>query len=155
MPESSLKLPKPRSSGTGIAEERDMFLKNGISGIAGFLDLAIVPIKSALAGDPGSGQDPSGAVVRKIALVEEADGVSVEKVLFSGETDAVQSRAIELIKAGRKMVLEGFPLEEIAAWCFAHNYRWRFHNHFPAKNAFILEPGKNSFSDAKEAGAKT
>ena len=37
---------------------------------------------TALAGDPGSGQDPSGAVVRKIALVEEADGVSVEKVLI-------------------------------------------------------------------------
>jgi hypothetical protein len=132
-----------------------VFIKNGISGIAGYLDLAIVPIKSVLVRPPKSGQHPLNAGVRKVALMEEGGGVSVEKLLLSGEAAAVQPMAIEMIKAGRKMVLEGFPLEEIAAWCFKHNYRWRFHNHSPAKNTFILEPGKNFVLDAKEAGAKT
>jgi len=149
------KFPAPACFGTGIAENCGVFIKNGISGIAGYLDLAIVPIKSVLVRPSQSGQRPLKAGVRKVALMEEGGGVSVEKLLLSGEAAAVQPMAIEMIKAGRKMVLEGFPLEEIAAWCFKHNYRWRFHNHSPAKNTFILEPGKNFVLDAKEAGAKT
>jgi len=131
-----------------------MFIKNGISGIAGFLDLAIVPIKSALVGRATPGGRLTEAGPRKIALLEESGGVFVEKLLFCGEAAAVQSKVIEAIKAGRKMVLEGFPIEEIAACCFQHNYRWRFHSHPPARNAFILEPGKDFRTDAKEAGAE-
>jgi hypothetical protein len=131
-----------------------MLIKNGISGIAGFLDLAIVPIKSALVGKAKTGERPADTGARKIALLEESGGVFVEKLLFCGEAAAVQSKVVETIKAGRKMVLEGFPLEEIAAWCFQHNYRWRFHSHTPAKNAFILEPGIDFRTDAKEAGAE-
>jgi hypothetical protein len=130
-----------------------MLIKNGISGIAGFLDLAIVPIKSALVGRAKAGDRPVGTGARKIALLEESGGVFVEKLLICGEAAAVQLKVIETIKAGRKMVLEGFPLEEIAAWCFQHNYRWRFHSNAPGKNAFILEPGMDFRTDAKEAGA--
>ena len=137
------KFPAPACFGTGIAKNCGVFIKNGISGIAGYLDLAIVPIKSVLVRPPKSGQHPLSAGVRKVALMEEGGGVSVEELLLSGEAAAVQPIAIEMIKTGRKMVLEGFPLEEIAAWCFKHNYRWRFHNHAPAKNTFILEPGRN------------
>src|SRR5438128_7898359 len=98
-----------------------MFIENGTTGVAG-LGLAIVHIKTAAASRAAGDPLPDNRVARRIALVEEAGGLSVEKVVFSGEAAAVQPRAIEMIKAGRKMALEGFPLEEIAAWCFQHNY---------------------------------
>src|SRR5438094_1915251 len=127
-----------------------MFIENGSSGTAGFLDLAIIPIKTLLVDRPKDPPNSGGA--RRIALMEEAGGVSVEKLLLSGGPAAVRSKAIEMIKAGRKMVLEGFPLEEVAAWCFRHNYRWRFHHESSSQNTFVLEPGRNFGSDAKEAG---
>ena len=127
-----------------------MVIENGSSGVAGFLDFAIVPIKAALVGRAKARTNTGGA--RRIALMEEAGGVSVEKLLLCGEPDAVESKAIEMIQAGRKMVLEGFPLEEVAAWCFKHNYRWRFHHESSSQNTFILEPGKSFCSDARETG---
>src|SRR5438094_7443602 len=127
-----------------------MFIENGSSGIAGFLDLAIIPIRTVLEGRPKA--LPNGGRSRRIALMEESGGVSVEKLLLSGGPAAVRSKAIEMIKAGRKMVLEGFPLEEVAAWCFRHNYRLRFHHDSSSQNTFIIEPGRNFGSDAKEAG---
>jgi len=130
-----------------------MVIENGISGIAGFFDLVIVPIKTALAGGANAPRQPSRCGARKIALIEEAGGVSVEKLLLSGKAAAVQSKAIEMIQARCKMVLEGFPLEEIAAWCFTHNYRWRFHNESSSKNTFLLEPGKDFCSEATEPSA--
>src|SRR5205814_9534652 len=102
-----------------------MLIENGISRIAGFFDLAIVPIKTAHADGATARRQPSRRGGRKIALIEEAGGVSVEKLLLSGAPAAVQSKVIEMIQSRCKMVLEGFPLEEIAAWCFTHNYRWR------------------------------
>ena len=86
-----------------------MVIENGSSGVAGFLDFAIVPIKAALVGRAKARTNTGGA--RRIALMEEAGGVSVEKLLLCGEPDAVESKAIEMIQAGRKMVLEGFPLD--------------------------------------------
>src|SRR5437867_11036060 len=130
-----------------------MFIENGSSGTAGFLDLAIIPIKTLLVDRPTDPPNSGGA--RRIALMEEAGGVSVEKLLLSGGPAAVRSKAIEMIKAGRKMVLEGFPLAEIVAWCFKHNYCWRFHNDSCSKSTFILEPGKDFRSDAEEAGTKS
>lgn len=140
----------PSVAGTGIAGRENMFIENGNSGIAGFLDLAVIPIKTVLVGSPKA--SPIGVGARRIALMEEAGGVSVEKLLLSGGPAAVRSKAIEMIKAGRKMVLEGFPLEEVAAWCFRHNYRWRFHHDSSSQNSFILEPGKKICSEAKPGG---
>jgi len=93
-----------------------VFVKNGISGIAGFLELAILPIRTMFIRPARSQPLLSGGRVRKVALLEEVGGVSTEKPLLSGEAAAVQPMVLEMIKAGRKMVLEGFPLEEIAAW---------------------------------------
>lgn len=127
-----------------------MVIENGSSGVAGFLDFAIIPIKTVLVGRAIVRPNTGGA--RRIALMEEAGGVSVEKLLLCGEPNAVQSKAIEMIQAGRKMVLEGFPLEEVAAWCFEHNYRWRFHHESTSQDTFILEPGKSYCSDGIESG---
>jgi hypothetical protein len=123
-----------------------------MAGSAGFLDLAIVPIKTVLGNSTQSA--PQNGGVRKIALMEESGGVLVEKLLFSGEASAAELKVVEMIQVGRKMVLSGFHLEEIAAWCFTHNYRWRFHHGSREENSFIIEPEKDLISDAKEAGAK-
>ena len=132
-----------------------MHIKQTMPASAGFVDWAIVPIKTVLEDGTDAQRPPRSGGVRKIALMEESGGVSVEKLLFSGEASAAQSKVVEMIKVGRKMVLEGFHLEEIAAWCFTHNYRWRFHHGSRKENSFIIEPGKDLISDAKEAGAKT
>jgi hypothetical protein len=122
---------------------------------SGFMDWAIVPIKTVLGNGTDAQRSPQNGGARKIALMEESGGVSVEKLLFSGEASAAQLKVVEMIKVGRKMVLEGFHLEEIAAWCFTHNYRWRFHHGSRQENSFIIEPGKDLISDAKEAGENT
>ena len=133
-----------------------MFIKNSLSGIAGFIDLAVVPIKTALGKGGHSETQPQENGVRKVALWEETcDGVSVEKMLFNGQAQVAQVKAMEMIKAGRKLVLEGFPLEEVAAWCFTHNYRWRLHTGSVTQNSFILEPGKNFTSGAREVGVES
>src|SRR5437867_1638558 len=105
-----------------------MVIENGISRIGDFGDFPVVPIKAALISGAKAQPQPDSGGGRRIALVQEAGGVSVEKLLFSGEAAAIQSKAIEMIKAGRKLVLEGFPFEEIAGWCSKHNYHWRLRN---------------------------
>ena len=132
-----------------------MLIKHSMAGSAGFLDLAVVPIRTVFGNGTEAQGPPRNCGARKIALMEESGGVSVEKLLFSGEASAAQLKVVEMIKVGRKMVLMGFDLAEIAAWCFAHNYRWRFHHGARGENSFIIEPGKDLISDAKEAGAKT
>jgi hypothetical protein len=131
-----------------------MVIENGISAIGGLFDFAMVPVNTALDAGQKTNSQPARRTARKLALMEEAGGVSVEKVLLSGEPDAIQSKAIEMIQSGRKLVLEGVPLEEIAAWCFQHNYRWRFHHDISARNAFVLEPGKPLVPDPTDAGSK-
>jgi hypothetical protein len=129
-------------------------MKHTMPGNAGFLELAIVPIKTALGAVTGTQHPHQSGGARKIALMEESGGVSVEKLLFSGEASAAELKVMEMIKVGRKLVLEGFHLEQIAAWCFTHNYRWRFHHASSEQNSFVIEPGKDLILDAKEAGAK-
>ena len=131
-----------------------MLIEHSMSGSAGFLELAMVPIKTRLGTGTDAQRPPKNGGARKIALMEESGGVSVEKLLFNGEASAAEVKVLEMIKVGHKMVLEGFHLEEIAAWCFTHNYRWRFHHGSSEQNSFIIEPGKDLISDAKEAGDK-
>jgi hypothetical protein len=132
-----------------------MLIKHSTAASAGFLDWAIVPIKTVVENSTDAHRSPRNGGARKIALMKESGGVSVEKLLFSGEASAAQLKVVEMIKVGRKMVLEGFDLEEIAAWCFTHNYRWRFHPASREQNSFIIEPGKDLILDAKDAGEKT
>ena len=128
-----------------------MLIKHNLPGSAGFLELAIVPIKTLLRNGLGTHQPPQNCGMRKIALMEESGGVSVEKLLYNGEASTAEQKVLEMMKGRRKLVLEGFLLEEIAEWCLVHNYRWRFHHR--EQSSFIIEPGKDFISDAKEAGA--
>src|SRR5206468_7473959 len=120
-----------------------MLIKQGMAASAGLLDWAIVPIKTVLENDTDAQRPPRNGGARKIALMEESGGVSVEKLLFSGEASAAQLKVVEMIKVGRKMVLEGFHLEEIAAWGFTHKYRWRVYHRSRQEKSFINQPGKN------------
>jgi hypothetical protein len=119
---------------------------------AGFLELAIVPIKTMLGIGTGTPRPPQNCGMRKIAVMEESGGVCVEKLVFNGEASAAELKVEEMMKMRRKLVLEGFLLEEIAEWCLTHNYRWRFHHASREQGSFIIEPGKVLISDAKEAG---
>jgi hypothetical protein len=130
-----------------------MLIKHDMPGIASLLELAIVPIKTMLGTGAGNPRPPQNCGMRKIALMEESGGVSVEKLLFNGEASAAELKVAEMMKGRRKLALEGFLLEEIAAWCLIHNYRWRFHHGSRGQSSFIIEPGKDFISDAKEAGA--
>src|SRR5947207_14241802 len=131
-----------------------MLIEHSMSGSAGFLELAMVPLKTRRGTGTDAQRPPKNGGARKIALMEESGGVSVEKLLFNGEASAAEVKVLEMIKVGHKMVLEGFHLEEIAALCFSHNHRWRFHHGSSEQNSFIIEPGKDLISDAKEAGDK-
>jgi hypothetical protein len=73
-----------------------------------------------------------------------ADGVSVENSVCLGGLDACQTAALELMEEKRKIALEGFHLEEVAALCFKLNYRWRFDGSRDQRLRFIVEPGVQS-----------
>lgn len=116
-----------------------MSVKIAISGISGFLDLALLPIKSAFGQCPASS---TAADSRKVALMTPAaDGVSLESSVCLGELEACRAAAIELMREKRNLALEGFLIEEVAALCFEHNYRWRLNPGPARRSRFILEPG--------------
>jgi len=127
-----------------------MFVKNRRLGISGFLDLAALPIKMLLNRDDRT--DSSASNTRKLALLKEApDGVFREEPVVGGDAGACEARAIRMIQSGERIVLEGFPLEQVAELCFKHNYRWRF---CPGSNAtlrFILEPGSRPAAPTKDS----
>jgi len=88
-----------------------------------------------------------------VALITEApDGVSIEKSICTGDAAPCESAAVSLMQERRKIVLDGFPLEEVAELCFNHNYRWRFHNPLPSQNGigFVIEPGKSFDAKARD-----
>ncbi len=116
-----------------------MSVKIAIAEISGWLDLALLPIKSVL-GQPARSADPVAS--RKVAIITQTpDGVSLEDSVCQGELDACQTAAVELMHGKRKLVLEGFHLEEVAALCFDHNYRWRFEDSQGKRFRFFVEPG--------------
>jgi hypothetical protein len=120
-----------------------MSVKIAISSISEFLDLALLPIKSAL-GSPSV--SPTAAGARKVTLMAPAtDGVSRESSVCLGELNACRAAAIELMRDQRKLALEGFLIEEVAALCFQLNYRWRLESGPTNRSRFIIEPGAQTF----------
>ena len=119
-----------------------MFAKIAISGFSEFVDLATTPIKSAVG---KSAATANHAGCRKVALITESPGgLAVQKSVCHGEWDACSSSVLSLMQEGRRIVLEGFPIGDIAELCFKHNYRWRVRNGAESRNAlrFIIEPGR-------------
>jgi hypothetical protein len=128
-----------------------MFARIGISTVTDFLDVTTLPIRAAL-GRRATDTNPRYA--RKVALITQAaDGISLEKSVRTGDAASCGLAAVALIQERRTIILDGFPLEEVAELCFEHNYRWRFHNPCPSQNGyrFLIEPGKNLDGDAREA----
>ena len=127
-----------------------MFAKIGISGFSDLLDFATTPIRSRL------GKFADGVIAEgcgKVSIIMESpEGVAVEKSVCTGKPDACRSSALGLIEEGHRIVLEGLPLENVAALCCRHNYRWRQCHQVRSRNTlrFIIEPGRSSNADAKE-----
>jgi len=121
-----------------------MSVKIAFSGISDFLDLALIPIRSAF-GHALPACEPKAP--RKVVLVTQTrDGVSLENSVCLGELEACQAAALELMHSKRSLVLEGFNLEEVAALCFNHNYRWRFGPTPGDRSRYIIEPGVKPLS---------
>lgn len=116
-----------------------MFMKNSIAGISGFLDLAMVPFRSA-------------AVIRdirlwrtrrqgKVMLLRNAGGADAdEELVFQGDPPDCPQHAAALIARGERVIAEGIPLETITVLCARHGYRWRLHADRKPRLRFILEP---------------
>jgi hypothetical protein len=115
-----------------------MSVKVALSGISSILELALVPIKLAFG---RSEPTTSTTATRKVVLVNRtSDGVCVESAVCLGEAEACNNAAIELIQAKRTIALEGFQIEEVAALCFKHNYRWRLDDSPSKRSRFVIEP---------------
>ena len=126
-----------------------MFVKIRSLGIAGFLDMAVLPLKSLLGKDRHSGSSGGDC---KVALVKgTTDSLLNEEPVLNGSADVCETKAIRMILAGERIVVEGFPLERLAELCFKHNYRWRFHNGSKTSPRFLLEPGKSPLPPTKDS----
>ena len=120
-----------------------MFMKNSIAGISGFLDLAMVPLRSAatIRGIVWRRTQQEGRIV----LLRSRDAVEAsEELVFQGDPQACPERAEALIARGERILVDGLPLEEITALCSRHNYRWRLHPDRKSRLRFILEPAQIS-----------
>ena len=115
-----------------------MFMKNSIAGISGFLDLAMVPLRSAaMIRGIGWGRTPKEG---RIALLRNGDTAETsEELVFRGDLQVCPQRAEAFIARGERIVVEGLSLEAITTLCSRHNYRWRLHPDRKPRLRFILE----------------
>ena len=138
------------TSGTWIAEIADVFVKNRSYSISGFLNLAVLPVRALLNGVNHAKQS-AGRERRLVLFKLTPDGDVVEEPVSTGDANAYEARAIQMISEHTTIVLEGFPLERVAELCFKHNYRWRFYQGSNARLRFIVEPGKGPAAPAKDS----
>ena len=118
----------------------DMFMKNAISGISGFLDLALVPLRSAAV---MRGLCRRALKEGQVMLLPNEDSGQVKgDLVFQGDPLACPQRAESLMADGGRVMTEGIPLEEIAVLCSRHNYRWRFHPDQKQRLRVVLEPAR-------------
>jgi hypothetical protein len=126
-----------------------MFLRNSMASIAGFLDLAGLPLRGA---GPGEASDRLPRNAGRIAVIRQTGTSEVEaEPLFQGDFEACQLRAIELMQRGELLVIEGFHVERITRWCGEFNYRWRFRPSRKQTSAFILEPARDPDGSVRTA----
>ena len=110
-------------------------------GVSGFLNLAVLPFRALLGKDRNP--VPSNGGNRSVALLSTTpEGIATEQLIFTGNSSVCEAKAIGMIGCGERIVLEGFPLEQVAELCFKHNYRWRFGPDSKKSLRFVLEPGK-------------
>jgi hypothetical protein len=118
-----------------------MFMKSSIAGISGFLDLALVPLRSAVA-IRGVRLGQTQKEGRVVLLRNEGAAEASEESVFEGDLQACPQWAEVVIARGERVVADGISLEEITALCSRHNYRWRLHPDRKPRLRFILEPAQ-------------
>jgi len=115
-----------------------MFMKNSVSGISGFLDLAMVPLRSAAV---IRGLQRRTSKEGRVVLLRNGDTTGAsEELVFQGDPQVCPQRAEAVIARGERVVAEGLSIEQITALCSRHDYRWRFHPDRKPRLRFILEP---------------
>ena len=74
---------------------------------------------------------------------KEIFGAALEKLVYAGNLKNSRSQICQRMAAGETVVLEGFPLETVAALCDQHNYRWTFGDQSNGKAylRFVVRPG--------------
>jgi hypothetical protein len=113
-----------------------MFTKNRMASISGFLDLALVPLRSAA--QLGRWRTPPEG---RIVLLRDADTDQArEELVFQGDPQVCSRRAETVLARGERVVAEGISFEAIATLCERHNYRWRLHPEGKWRRRFVLEP---------------
>src|SRR5512138_3048510 len=101
-------------------------MKNHVVSISGFLDLALVPLRSAARiRDLGLRRRPRET--RIAVLREAAPGTTSQELIFQGDPQVGPQRAEPALARRERIVAEGLSLETIIALCERHHYRWRFH----------------------------
>ena len=112
------------------------------------LDFAAAPVRS----QRGNSSVPHAGRRKVSVITESSAGLALEKSVCRGDRDSCHSSAVSLIQKGRRILLAGFPIEDVADMCSRHNYRWRVRHGEPSVQSlrFIIEPGKGSEADAKE-----
>jgi hypothetical protein len=118
-----------------------MFVKNSFAGISGFLDLAMVPLRSAavIRRIRRRRTQPQGRV---LLLRSQGTAEADEELIFQGDPQDCPQRAAAAIARGERVVAEGLSIEQITALCSRHDYRWRLHPDRRPRLRFILEPAQ-------------
>ena len=84
---------------------------------------------------------------------KEISGAALEKLAYAGNLKNSRFQICQRMAAGETVVLEGFPLETVAALCDQHNYRWTFGGQPNGKTnlRFIIRPGPKLTSKIQTA----
>lgn len=133
-------------TGTVTAPSRDMFLKQGIAGIRGFLDLATVLTPFLRLNDRTR---PKHRTIRVAVWNPETPPTGVsETVTLSNPTLAV-GPSHRWAEGRLSLVVEGASIEDITQICVEHDYRWRFRPGSRRGNSFLLEATENPATTRK------
>ena len=78
---------------------------------------------------------------------------ALEKLVYAGNLKNFRSQICQRMAAGETVILEGFPLETVAALCDQHNYRWTFGDppNGKAYLRFVVRPGPKLASKIQTA----
>ncbi|MBI2926660.1 MAG: hypothetical protein HYY24_13270 [Verrucomicrobia bacterium] len=90
----------------------------------------------------------AGSPVSRRAVEEQngsCAGETLEKLVYDGLSDGWQPQIVARLKDGQQVILEGFPLRDLARLCMEHNFRWSFVNGGVAngQTRFLLRPGQS------------
>jgi hypothetical protein len=116
-----------------------MSVKVARAGIAGFVDSAAHPVKRVLRRAPQAGRAKTPACAVAVLRILP-DGSWQEERCCAGGLPECRATADQAVAEAQRLVLVGWPLEEVASWCLQHDFRWRLHPDTQGPLKVIVEP---------------